>query len=141
MSKSYSNTRISVQFDAKRCIHSEHCVHGLSTVFDVNKKPWINVDGATTEQIMRQIDNCPSGALSYQLTANKEQQTMSSNHDAAVTLQVTPKGPYLIKGKLHMTDDKGQTVEKDGSIALCRCGASKNKPYCDGSHKTVGDIW
>jgi CDGSH-type Zn-finger protein len=51
-------------------------------------------------------------------------------------IQVAPKGPYLVKGKFLLVDDQGNETLKEGNIALCRCGLSKNKPLCDGTHKT-----
>jgi CDGSH-type Zn-finger protein len=55
----------------------------------------------------------------------------------SLRIQVASKGPYLIKGKCIIVDEQGREVEKEGTIALCRCGLSKNKPYCDGTHRTT----
>ena len=64
---SYTNEVITVFFDPDVCIHAGACVRGLPAVFDVDEKPWINVNGAPLEQIIKQIKECPSGALSYKL--------------------------------------------------------------------------
>jgi uncharacterized Fe-S cluster protein YjdI len=63
----YRNSTITVRFDPKVCIHSGVCVRGLGLVFDVKKRPWVNVEGASAESIAEQIRQCPSGALSYEL--------------------------------------------------------------------------
>jgi len=63
----YRNKAITVRFDPKICIHSGVCVRGLGLVFDTRKRPWVNVEGASTEAIAEQIKCCPSGALSYEL--------------------------------------------------------------------------
>jgi uncharacterized Fe-S cluster protein YjdI len=63
----YKNDKIIVRFDPKICIHSGVCVRGLRAVFDIEKRPWVNVEGATAETIAEQIKRCPSGALSYEL--------------------------------------------------------------------------
>jgi uncharacterized Fe-S cluster protein YjdI len=63
----YKNDAIIVRFDPRVCIHSGECVRGLRAVFDVNKRPWVNVEGATAEAIAEQIKRCPSGALSFEL--------------------------------------------------------------------------
>ena len=63
----YTNPAITVRFDPRVCIHSGVCVRGLQAVFDVKKRPWVNVEGASAEAIAEQIRRCPSGALSYEL--------------------------------------------------------------------------
>lgn len=63
--KEYANDDITVIWKPNTCIHSAKCAKGLASVFDPGKKPWINVEGATSEDIMHQIDQCPSKALSY----------------------------------------------------------------------------
>ena len=50
-------------------------------------------------------------------------------------ITVLDKGPYLVKGKFVFVDKDGKEEEKDGNIALCRCGLSANKPFCDGAHR------
>jgi CDGSH-type Zn-finger protein len=58
-----------------------------------------------------------------------------------VSARVTPyrDGPYLVRGEFELTDQDGQPIEtRRGTIALCRCGASRTKPFCDGTHKTIG---
>lgn len=63
--KEYTNGEITVVWKPNRCIHSTKCWKGLLPVFNPKKKPWVNMDGASTEQIMDQVNQCPSGALSY----------------------------------------------------------------------------
>ncbi|MCJ7599476.1 MAG: (4Fe-4S)-binding protein [Methyloceanibacter sp.] len=68
----YRNDKIVVRYDPKICIHAGDCVRGLPKVFDVGKKPWIDVDGASLDAIAAQVRECPSGALSYELLKKKE---------------------------------------------------------------------
>jgi len=63
--KAYSNGEITVSWKPGVCIHSAKCVRGLGEVFNVNARPWINMDGSSTDRITKQVDKCPSGALSY----------------------------------------------------------------------------
>jgi len=63
----YKTDAIIVRFDPRICIHSGICVRGLRAVFDVEKRPWVNVEGASAEAIAEQIKRCPSGALSFEL--------------------------------------------------------------------------
>ena len=67
----HRNDQIVVRFDPKLCVHSAQCVKGLPAVFDVTRKPWINVDGASVESIRRQVEACPSRALSYELPSGE----------------------------------------------------------------------
>jgi uncharacterized Fe-S cluster protein YjdI len=63
--KAYSNGKITVIWKPGICIHSGKCVQGLREVFNVSARPWINIDGASTDRIVKQVQQCPSGALSY----------------------------------------------------------------------------
>lgn len=127
--KEYSNEEITVYWDPKRCIHSTNCVKGLPEVFDRSKRPWINLSGASSEEIMRAIDRCPSDALSYKKTALHKEQ--------AAQIKVTEKGPLLVEGSSNLVDQDGRIIAAKGPFALCRCGGSKNKPFCDGTHRTI----
>jgi uncharacterized Fe-S cluster protein YjdI len=68
----YRNGKIVVSYDPEICIHAGDCVRGLPSVFDVSKKPWVNVDGAPPEDIAAQVEKCPSGALSFRLAKKTE---------------------------------------------------------------------
>jgi uncharacterized Fe-S cluster protein YjdI len=65
--KTYEGEAIDVSFDSEICIHSGNCVRGLPLVFDTKRRPWIDPDGATTEEVAAQVGRCPSGALRYRL--------------------------------------------------------------------------
>jgi len=129
--KEYSNDEITVYWDSKKCIHSTDCVKCLPKVFDPHKSPWINMKGASTEELTKAIDKCPSGALSYEM----RRQDKKMNEETSVQIKTMKKGPFLVKGNCMLTDEDGTVLAKSGPFALCRCGKSKNKPYCDGSHK------
>ncbi|MFK8038120.1 MAG: (4Fe-4S)-binding protein [Crocinitomicaceae bacterium] len=66
MDKTYSNGEITVKWQPEKCIHAGVCVKTLPKVYDPKKKPWITVENATTQELKSQINNCPSGALSYE---------------------------------------------------------------------------
>lgn len=68
--KEYTNGEITVVWQPRMCAHSGVCARGLSSVFQPKEKPWIKIDGATTEEIKNTIDKCPSGALSYFMNAD-----------------------------------------------------------------------
>ncbi len=62
MAKGYSNDDVTVYFDNDKCIHSANCVNGLKSVFNPQIRPWINMQGAQSEEIIGVVKNCPSGA-------------------------------------------------------------------------------
>lgn len=133
--KEYTKGDITVVWQAGKCIHSEICFHGLSDVFDPKARPWVNVDGASSEQIVEQIKRCPSGALSFYKNDEKGSEQSSTNTE--LSIEVIPNGPLMVFGDLSLKHADDQISQELNKTALCRCGASGNKPYCDGSHKKV----
>jgi len=129
----YSNSDIAVQWDAKKCIHSGVCIKNLYSVFNTKNKLWINVNGADAESIKQTIDKCPSGALSYTSENNSSEEQSQINAE----ISVSDKGPLLVKGNIKIIDIDGTETIKSKAFALCRCGSSSNKPYCDGTHNKI----
>jgi len=131
--KEYSNGELTIVWQPAMCIHSEICVKTLPKVYDPKTKPWINTKGATTEELKAQIKRCPSGALSYYMNGeeNQEEQSLETK------VEVLENGPLLVYGTLSVTDKDGQSEIKNKTTAFCRCGQSGNKPYCDGTHVKV----
>ena len=129
--KEYLGEEITVLWDPSKCIHARECMKGLPQVFDREKTPWINIKGASEEEIKKVIDRCPSGALSY-----KKSTDIPSNPFAQI--KITKNGPLLVEGNCILMDSDGQERKHCGPFALCRCGGSKNKPFCDGTHGKIG---
>ncbi|MER3328749.1 MAG: (4Fe-4S)-binding protein [Candidatus Kapaibacterium sp.] len=129
--KDYTKEDLTVHWDSSLCIHSKKCFHGLSSVFDPNERPWINVEGATKETIMKQIDHCPSGALSYTYDKQNEGENMSE----PTKVEPLKNGPLMVYGDLTLKTEAGEEKIDRKAVAFCRCGHSDNKPYCDGQHK------
>lgn len=134
--KKYSNGEITVVWKPGTCIHSENCFRGLPQVFDPSKCPWITIDGATTEQIKAQVDKCPSGALSW--FYDKQDGKSEEETKQVIVIEATKNGPLLVQGKVTIKHPDGRTENRDKVTALCRCGHSSNKPFCDGTHKKIG---
>lgn len=133
--KEYSNGEVTIVWKPNLCIHSTNCISGLPDVFDMNKRPWINAKGADTDEIITQVNKCPSGALSYYLNHQKEKGEKEMNN---VKITLVENGPMLVNGKVELKNSKGEVIETEETVALCRCGGSKNKPFCDGTHHTNG---
>lgn len=131
--KKYTTDKIEVSWNSKTCIHSGVCVRNLPSVFDLDKKPWINPDGASVQEIKDLIDSCPSGALQYNVAGEA-----SAEQDAAETeVTILSNGPLRVKGNFQVFDQDGNKLEHKQVVSLCRCGASKNKPFCDGTHRNI----
>lgn len=128
--REYTKEDLTVIWDMPKCIHSENCWRQLGTVFRRNEKPWIALEGAGVDEIKDQIDKCPSGALSYRMKGEQINEHMK--------VTITENGPAIISGSCTIQHRDGTTEERDGNTALCRCGASTNKPFCDGSHNQSG---
>lgn len=134
----YTNDEVTVVWKPKVCIHSTLCWKGLIEVFNPKERPWIKMDGAATEKIIEQVRKCPSGALSYFLNNEAtEPEKVVSESATMLKVKVTPNGPYLIKSECLIIHSDGKEETKSGVVALCRCGSSQNKPYCDGSHSKI----
>lgn len=140
--RKYTNDEVTVVWKPGTCIHSTICWKGLLDVFNPRERPWIKMNGATTERIIEQVRKCPSGALSYYMNneANDNNENNNVRSEAAhiLKIQVSANGPYLIKTECLIVHSDGKEEIKQGTVALCRCGASANKPYCDGSHRNSG---
>lgn len=126
----FENDTVKVNWDQKRCIHAEKCVRGLPKVFDPNKKPWIQPEHASIDELKNVIEQCPTGALHYELKSSDQQEEIPDQN--VITIQ--EDGPIYIHGNVVIRDMDGNIVLKDTRVAMCRCGASKNKPLCDNSH-------
>ncbi|MBX9631360.1 MAG: CDGSH iron-sulfur domain-containing protein [Burkholderiales bacterium] len=131
----YKGTTITVTWDAAMCIHAAECVRGLPKVFDTSRKPWVDANAASATAIMGVIERCPSGALKYQFgNGAKSERPAKTN-----TITVTTDGPLHVRGELEIVrGSDGSVVAKDTRAALCRCGQSANKPFCDRSHAKTG---
>jgi uncharacterized Fe-S cluster protein YjdI len=119
-----------VVWEAEKCIHSAICVKNLPNVFLPNEKSWIKIDAASTEDLVSTIKKCPSGALSFYMN-NEDEKTSESLETKVVVLE---KGPLLVYGTVKVTHRDGREETKNKTTAFCRCGASQNKPFCDGAH-------
>ena len=131
--RTYVGERITIFDNRALCAHAAFCTDELASVFRHRDNPWIVPDGAGIDRIIRTIEKCPSGALSYALDGVEAQ---APQREPIVT--VTDNGPYAITGGIELAGAKFGDGASAEHYTLCRCGASKNKPFCDGSHWDAG---
>lgn len=127
---SYESEKIKVTWDKFKCIHAEECVKGSPEVFDINKKPWIQPEHSSPDDLIATIKKCPTGALQYERLDGGENEKAPAQNK--VTL--VENGPAYIEGDLVIKNPEGEVIARETRAAFCRCGLSQNKPYCDNSH-------
>lgn len=132
--RKYEGETIEVSFDPQRCIHAEACVHGLSSVFSAERKPWIDPNGASANEIAEVIHRCPTGALAYRRLDGGAEEAP----DRTASVEVVDDGPLHCRGDLRLQVIGQDEPLEETRVALCRCGQSQNKPYCDNAHLEAG---
>jgi uncharacterized Fe-S cluster protein YjdI len=135
--QTYAGDDIVVQFDPNICIHSAACLRNLPAVFDVKRARWIDVKAGNKSDIIAAIAKCPSGALTWtEPGAAAPTVEISANTE----VQLIPNGPLRLTGQVRILDAEGKLVMETDKCSLCRCGASENKPFCDGKHRAIGFV-
>ena len=130
--ENYRGKEITIHDNRGICSHSGNCTDNLKSVFRLETEPWIDPEGEELDTIKKVIRNCPSGALSYSIEniENKDQV-----REPGIT--VSKNGPYYVSGEIELKNEpRGEGASRE-HFALCRCGGSKNKPFCDGTHWTI----
>lgn len=125
----YVGAEVTIHDNRGICQHAGFCSDQLATVFKLHQEPWIDPNGATKEAIIAQVLACPSGALSCTVDG-----VLYQDLHVAPAITVSKDGPYRITGGIELRDTAWGEGASREHYALCRCGGSKNKPFCDGSH-------
>jgi CDGSH-type Zn-finger protein len=129
----YRGARITILFNRLVCSASEKCAKLLPEVFRKGEKPWIAPDHADTQRIIEVVRKCPSGALRYALAGR-----VGSSSPRTPAIRIARDGPYEVEGEIGLSAVAWCEGASQDHFALCRCGQSKNKPFCDGSHHAAG---
>ena len=130
--ENYKGKKITIHDNRGICAHAGRCTDGLTSVFRLKEEPWIHPDAASADEIIATIQKCPSGALSYSVGDFEH-----PDRDGKPTIFVAPNGPYVVSGEPDLVDTtRAEGVSKE-HFTMCRCGGSKNKPFCDGMHTEV----
>jgi uncharacterized Fe-S cluster protein YjdI len=159
VTRSYSTEQITVHWNSALCTHSAECLNRLPEVFDVRRRPWVRVDSADADGIAAAVDACPSRALTYTRLDGAEhgpngvpveigdrgpdpqepgRAPLQDADGAPVVIALKPDGPLMIEGPVRIELARCEVLEVTDRAALCRCGGSENKPFCDGTHKKIG---
>ena len=154
----YKNDDITVYWKPSACVHASYCYRELIEVFDPGRRPWVDIYGATTGQIIETVNMCPTEALTWKWNDEEKNQDVDinqTNHinfrrpelmgqqendvidENPVSVKIMPDGPLVIKGTFTLNYSTSNKEVKESIISLCRCGASNHMPFCDGMHRKV----
>lgn len=146
--KEYRNDQIVVHWRPELCSHSAKCINLVPRVFDMSRRPWVDINASPPEDIIKAIDRCPSGALKYSLPFGSKVDPelakgvgslhYNEEHSAEVRVRIVPNGPLLIEGPVTIEQIDGQLLEQGGRFALCRCGLTNCHPFCNNNHTRLG---
>lgn len=129
----YPGQAIDVQWDGRLCIHVGECGNAQGDLFVAGRDPWCIPDGSSKAEVREIVERCPSGALTYR---DKDGTPESAPHENTVT--VAYNGPLYAHGDLAIEGAPDDMPGVRWRAALCRCGQSANKPFCDNTHLKAG---
>jgi CDGSH-type Zn-finger protein/uncharacterized Fe-S cluster protein YjdI len=128
--RTYETDRIRVHWDSSKCIHTARCLNAAPQVFETGRRPWIDVEAADADAVAGAVERCPSGALWYERLDDAP-----GEQRAQPTLCVPiDDGPLMLRGDLVVHDEAGEEIAAEPRLTLCRCGGTRNPPFCDNSH-------
>ncbi|MCZ6517375.1 MAG: CDGSH iron-sulfur domain-containing protein [Gammaproteobacteria bacterium] len=130
----YPGKKAEVSWDGRLCIHIGECGRAKGDLFVGGRQPWCDPDVSGDEEIRDVVMRCPTGALSVEFGDGAGVETP----DPVNTVHVTYNGPLFFRGNLEIEEAPDDVPGLRFRAALCRCGASKNKPFCDNSHADAG---
>ncbi len=150
--RDYTNGEITVEWRPAKCVHATTCYRELIEVFNPRKRPWVNMKGASTDEIIKVVDKCPTQALRWYWNDEKKreeyekQKVQQSRYELAhepieekpVKVTIMKDGPILLQGKFRITGADGNELKTLSLTSLCRCGHSSTNPFCDGTHRKHG---
>lgn len=132
--REYQGQGVVIQYEVKRCIHVEECIRALPRVFNQHQRPWIQPGDTAADEIVNAVLRCPTGALHFV----RQDGGAAEQPPARNTVSFVADGPLYVHGDLELRDQEDNLLLTDTRMALCRCGASKNKPFCDNTHLETG---
>ena len=136
---SYPGVQVTVLDNRGICQHSGLCTDRLANVFHAASDPFVTPSGGRMDEIIRAVRDCPSGALSYAVDNVEAREQVDWNNTRVPAVEITQDGPYRVTGDVELLDADGNVISSGSPehFALCRCGHSRNKPFCSGMHYYV----
>jgi CDGSH-type Zn-finger protein/uncharacterized Fe-S cluster protein YjdI len=128
--RTYETESIRVHWDSSRCIHTGICLRRLPAVFDTRARPWVDLSAADADAVADAISHCPSGALRFERLDGAE----GEQPERPTVVLPLEDGPLLMVGDLDVRTPDGEQITHEARLTLCRCGLSRNQPFCDNSH-------
>lgn len=126
----YQGKDIVVKFSVDRCTHVAECLRGAPDVFDTMRRPWIDADAEPADKVAEIVMRCPTGALHFRRKDGGPEEIPPETN----TVVLLPDGPLYVFGDIEILGPDGEILMTETRIALCRCGESDHKPFCDGIH-------
>jgi len=157
--RDYKNGDITVFWRPGKCIHSSICYTKLIEVFNPSRRPWVNMNGASSEEIISIVNKCPTEALLWKWNEEDKNTSVSEtelNHikirrpydyehyglakdpSEPVKVKVMKNGPLVVEGSFMVRSKEGAHIKTGRFTSFCRCGQSNNMPFCDGMHRKIG---
>ena len=145
--RKYSNSEITVHWKPAKCIHATTCYRELRKVFDPRKRPWVDMYGAPTDDILDIVRRCPTNALTFEWNEEgqisdkppeselSQEERLKEAENQPAEIRIMRDGPYVVEGDFTIIGSDGQEKKKMLMTSFCRCGASEEMPFCDGSHR------
>lgn len=165
--RQYTNGEITVFWIPSKCIHATTCFRELIEVFNPGRRPWVNMEGATTRRIIEVVNKCPTQAIlwKYNKDLNEEElaaqrfvgkeenpKTLTESVESTekqdqveiktrikpTNIRIMKDGPIVVEGKFKIIGTDDSELKPTQMTSFCRCGSSRNMPYCDGAHRKIG---
>lgn len=150
--RQYTNGDITVFWIPSKCIHATTCFRELIEVFNPGRRPWVNMDGASSRKIIEVVNKCPTQALIWknnkdlteeeqkaqrQVNSLEETPRSLAGKDKPTSIRIMRDGPIVVEGQFSIIGSDDQKLRPTTMTSFCRCGASRNMPYCDGTHRKI----
>lgn len=130
----YTGVAVDVAWDRRLCIHVGECTRARGDIFQSGRQPWADPDLADAGEVVEVVWRCPSGALTY----TPKDGRLAEAPPPENTITVANNGPLYAHGDLRIAGAPDDMPGVRFRAALCRCGRSANKPFCDGTHSRIG---
>ena len=150
--RQYTNGDITVFWIPSKCIHATTCFRELIEVFNPGRRPWVNMEGAPSRRIIEVVNKCPTQALVWKNNQDlSEEEQKKQRHFGSVeetprslstrekptNIRVMRDGPIVVEGDFEVIGNDDKKLKPTTMTSFCRCGASRNMPFCDGNHRKI----